>query len=187
MSVIAEYLLLSIVGCLFIAYMRVSSWRPWALKRFEPKDFIPFKFQQHPSAADDSTEGKIRDIMKLAERHETASRLADLVQKDGAGTWPPRANHAHMTWPAALRPYREIYYEMAPLLPAAEISLDDDVNTERITTFRTRFQKLLTEKVNLHDVTQLLEAADAGRWDVFPRDAYNAFYCCMAWCRHAYR
>jgi hypothetical protein len=34
---------------------------------------------------------------------------------------------------------------------------------------------------------QLLEAADAGRWDIFARDVYNGFYCCIASCRHAYR
>ncbi|KAK4120434.1 hypothetical protein N657DRAFT_683543 [Parathielavia appendiculata] len=129
----------------------------------------------------------IKDVADLAEYHETAACLDELIRKDGAGSWPPRANHEHSTWPAALRPYKEIYYEMAPLLPAAEVSLDDELNKQRIAQFRSRFDQLLRERVSLREVTQLLEAADAGRWDVFPRDVYNAFYSCIAWCRHAYR
>lgn len=188
MSYIAEYAILSVLGSVLLALMRLSSWQSLALTSFKHSGFIPFKFQQqHDKISDDTNEDKIREIMKLAERHETAARLADLIRKDGAGSWPPRANHAYSTWPAALRPFREIYQEMAPLLPAANASLDDEVNEELITNFRARFRKLLSERVNLQEVTRLLEAADAGRWDVFPRDAYNAFYCCIAWCRHAYR
>jgi hypothetical protein len=32
-----------------------------------------------------------------------------------------------------------------------------------------------------------MQKVDAGHWDEVPRDVYNAFYCCIAWCRHAYR
>lgn len=187
MFLLTKYVILPVLGSFLISLMRQSSWRPWPLKRFRLSSFIPFKFQQHRNASEETSEHRIKDIMELAACHETAARLADLVQKDGAGSWPPRANHAHSTWPVALRPYKEIYLEMAPLLPAANVSLDDEVNKERVTYFRSHFRKLLDEGVNLQEVTQLLEAADAGRWDVFPRDAYNAFYCCIAWCRHAYR
>lgn len=134
-----------------------------------------------------SDDDVLQDINQLAECHETAALLADLIHKDGAGEWPPRSNHDYTTWPAALRPYRDIYAEMAPLLPTSDLSLDDDVNRARIANFRSRFQTLLQERINLPQVEQLLLAAEAGRWDVFPRDTYNGFYACIAWCRHAYR
>jgi len=189
MSVIAEYLILSILCSFVLALTRLSSWRPWSGNGSGLLGLLPValksRFHQDGKApSGDSNEDNIKDIMALAEYHETAARLADLIRKDGAGAWPPRVN---LTWPAALKPYMDIYHEMAPLLPADTVSLDDEVNMKRIDHFRSRFSKLLSEQVNLLEVTRLLEAADAGRWDVFPRDAYNAFYCCIAWCRHAYR
>lgn len=188
MLLITQYVILSLLGSVLVAFMKgSSSWQPLPMKRFNPWELLLCKFRQYHNASNKTNEGEVKDIMGLAKDHETAARLADLVQKDGAGSWPPRANHEHSTWPAALRPYREIYEEMAPLLPAANVSLDDEVNEERITFFRSTFRKLLNERVNLQEVTELFEAAEAGRWEVFPRDAYNAFYCCIAWCRHAYR
>jgi hypothetical protein len=32
-----------------------------------------------------------------------------------------------------------------------------------------------------------MQAADAGHCKYFPPEVYNAFYCCIASCRHAYR
>jgi hypothetical protein len=32
-----------------------------------------------------------------------------------------------------------------------------------------------------------MEAAAAGRWDVFPREVFNGLYSCLAASRHAYR
>lgn len=187
MLLITQYFLLSVLGSVLLAFMKGSPWQPSPMKRFNPWEFFRLNFRQCSNASDDTKEDKVKDIMRLAKDHETAARLADLIQKDGAGSWPPRANHDHSTWPAALRPYREVYEEMAPLLPAAEVSLDDGANEARINFFRSNFRKLLSERVNLQEVTELFEAAEAGRWEVFPRDAYNAFYCCIAWCRHAYR
>jgi hypothetical protein len=196
MSFIGEYLILSVVGSLVVTFTRVlSSWPKWDLKGVKPPEFVLEELWAQLLAlfrrtarvevtGDDSIEDHVKDITGLAEYHETASRLADLIKQDGAGTWPPRVS---LQWPAALRPYIDIYHEMAPLLPAENPSLDDDHNTERIEHFRSHFSKLLAEKVNLSEVTRLLDAADAGRWDVFPRDAYNGFYTCIAWCRHAYR
>lgn len=136
----------------------------------------------------ESTRSHLLDNIKsLADSHETAAVLEKLVRTDGAGSWPPRANHTHSNWPAALRPYREIYFELAPLLPKEAPSLEDEINMARITNFRFQFKELLRDRVDLHQVRQLLEAASAGRWDVFPRDVYNAFYCCIASSRHAYR
>ncbi|KAA8627102.1 hypothetical protein TUN199_03420 [Pyrenophora tritici-repentis] len=131
--------------------------------------------------------GKIEAIKALTEHHEVAELLSDLIQKDGAGSWPPNTNHVHATWPSPLRAYKEIYLELAPLLPQEEPPLDDKVNVKLISEFRERFRELLRERVNLVEVKKLLEAADAGRWVDFPRDVYNAFYCCVASSRHAYR
>ena len=128
---------------------------------------------------------RIRDLRTLKSRHEIASILSELVDKDGAGAWPPKANHD--SWPMALRPYKDIYLELVPLLPAAKPSLDDDVNNERRSTYRSLMRKLLTERVNITQVEPLLAAADDGKWDVLSRDAYNGFYACVAVCRHAYR
>ena len=81
--------------------------------------------------------------------------MNDMIQKDGAGTWPPNANHDKMIWPMALRPYMNIYLEMAPLLPQATPSLNDQVNVARISAFRQRFGELLQERVNLVEVTKV--------------------------------
>ncbi|KAK4166957.1 hypothetical protein QBC43DRAFT_376906 [Cladorrhinum sp. PSN259] len=181
---LTEVLLLSLVGSILTLLLKFSFLRQRPTLNFS----IPFfKFNTANHDRTKTNTQKIQEINTLADCHETAARLSDLVRKDGAGSWPPRCNHVHSTWPAALRPYREIYNEMAPLLPAAHASTDDSVNLEIITTFRARFRKLLDDKVDLDQVNSLLAAADAGRWDVFPRDTYNAFYACVAWCRHAYR
>lgn len=128
---------------------------------------------------------KIQDLRTLKGRHETASVLLELVDKDGAGAWPPRANHD--SWPMALRAYKDVYLELIPLLPAAEPSLDDNVNNERRSNYRSLMRKLLTERVNIAQVEEIMAAVEAGNWDVLPRDAYNGFYACIAVCRHAYR
>lgn len=129
----------------------------------------------------------LQSIKAASDSHEVASLLTTLIQEDGAGSWPPRANHRHSTWPEALRPYKEIYLELAPSLPQSSPSLDHDVNMTRIKNFRSRYQDMLRERVDLSRVTKLLEAAESGQWDVCPRDVYNAFYCCIGNSRHAYR
>ena len=199
-----EYIVLSVLATAIFVITTLTSWRPWPLKRlahasgaaWAPLRAVVSGDHHHanvPAAPLTPAEEKrvadrgIREVFTLADCHETAARLADLVRHDGAGSWPPRAMHSAAAWPEALRPYRAIYDDMAPRLPAADISTDDAVNTARVTAFRGRFDALLAERVDLDAVTRLLAAADAGRWDVFPRDAYNAFYCCIAWCRHAYR
>lgn len=116
---------------------------------------------------------------------EPATVLLELFDNDGAGAWPPKANHD--SWPMALRPYKDIYLELLPLLPAAEPSLDDNVNSKRRNGYRSLMRKLLGERIDVAQVEQILAAAEAGNWDVLPRDAYNGFYACVAVCRHAYR
>ena len=119
-------------------------------------------------------------------RHEVALQLLQLVETDGAGSWPPKASHYH-SWPAALRPYHEIYLELAPLLAVVEPSLDNNVNLERLQRYRSLMQNALKERVSLFDVKNIMAAADTGTVEAMPRDAYNGFYACVSALRHAYR
>ncbi|KAK2746483.1 hypothetical protein FQN57_003109 [Myotisia sp. PD_48] len=128
---------------------------------------------------------RLLDLGALKGDHEIASILSRLIDEDGAGSWPPKANHD--SWPQALRPYKDIYLELVPLLSTADPSLDNDVNNERRSKYRSLMRKLLTERVNIHEVEQVLAAVEAGKWHALPRDAYNGVYCCIAVCRHAYR
>lgn len=57
----------------------------------------------------------LKVIKDLAEQHELAAILGELVEKDGAGFWPPLTNHAETTWPVALRAYKEIYCNVAKI------------------------------------------------------------------------
>ena len=138
-----------------------------------------------PAEADEmDNPSRIQDLRTLKGR-ETASVLLEMFDKDGAGAWPPKAYHG--TWPMALRPYKDIYLALAPLLPAAEPSLDDNMNNERRNSYRLLMGKLLNERINIAQVEQILAAVEAENWDVLHRDAYNGFYACVAVCRHAYR
>ena len=139
----------------------------------------PVEPKERPNSA------RVHDLRPFKGRHKVASTLIELFDKDGAGAWPPKANHD--SWPKALRPYKDIYLELVPLLPAREASLDDDVNKVRRERYRSLMRKLLTERVDIAQVQTILAAVEAGNWDLFPRDAYNGFYGCVAVCRHAYR
>jgi hypothetical protein len=97
-------------------------------------------------------------IDAVAEQHEVARVFQEMVQYDGVGTWPPHTNHNHLTWPQALQAYRDIYMELAPLLPRDTPSLDDQVNTARIMSFRDKFRNLLSERVNLDQVKEVYTA-----------------------------
>lgn len=164
-------LLLLLLGLAYVVYLLWSLTR-LASKRSKPAD----------------TKDLIDNIKLHSDCHETATALNELINTDGAGSWPPRANYDISAWPPALRPYKEIYLELAPFLPQQHPSLDDEVNMSRITNFRSKFETLLRERIDLVQVRHLLADADAGRWDdVFPRAVYNAFYCCIASSRHAYR
>lgn len=141
---------------------------------------------QHESSKPPSLEILgLEDWKALRVRHEVHSAFMTLVNDDGAGSWPPRASHDD--FPPALRPYREVYAAMAPLLATADPSLDDECNTIRIQEFRSRMQALLVEKIDLKAAQGALEAVQLGNWEAFPRDAYNGFYSCIACLRHAYR
>lgn len=128
---------------------------------------------------------RIHSLRQADRQHEVASRLIKLFDQDGAGEWPPKVNHDD--WPLALRPYKDIYLELAPLLPQHEPSLDDEVNHVRREKYRSLCRRLLIERVDIARVLTIMAAVEAGNWDLFPREAYNGFYCCVAVCRHAYR
>ena len=128
---------------------------------------------------------RMQALKSLKFRHETASILSELFDEDGAGAWPPKANHT--AWPEALRPYKMIYLELVPLLPTAKPSLDDSVNNERRNKYRCLMRKLLNERVNISKVEDIMASMEAGNWDILPRDQLNGFYACVAVCRHAYR
>ncbi|KAK0705836.1 hypothetical protein B0T21DRAFT_405348 [Apiosordaria backusii] len=197
MTPLTEFIFLSVLGSIFTLLFS-SPWRPWLMKRLSQNTIPTFSFfkgftmskpvfsASNHHTTDALNRQKLSTIHNLSHCHEVASSFSNLINQDGAGSWPPKSNHNERTWPACLQAYKEIYHEMAPLLPAENVSLDDNINEQRILAFRSRFAQLLSQKVNLTEVERLLQAADAGRWDVFPRDVYNGFYCCLAWCRHAY-
>jgi hypothetical protein len=96
----------------------------------------------------------IKQPKTLNECHEVAEALGNLIREDGAGSWPPAANHRLSDWPEPLRSYRHIYLELAPSLSQTEPSLDDEVNVIRIVEFRRSFRKSLDERVDLTEVIQ---------------------------------
>ena len=134
---------------------------------------------------DPGNSSRIHELRTLKGRHQSASILVDLVDEDGAGAWPPKANHD--SWPRTLRPYKDIYLELNSILSTAKPSLDNDVNHRRRNNYRTQMRRLLVDRVNVAQVEEILIAAEAGNRDVLPRDAYNGFYAYVAVCRHAYR
>lgn len=127
----------------------------------------------------------LEELKALRGRHEVHTAFMTMINDEGAGSWPPRATHDE--FPPALRAYSEIYAAMAPLLPTANPSLDDECNRIRCHEFRSRMQTLLREKVDMMATQGILETVQSGNWDAFPRDAYNGFYSCIASLRHAYR
>lgn len=144
---------------------------------------------QRSSSNKDALDGTAiqQRVRAWSNRNETASLLIDLIDKDGAGAWPPRANHDYNTWPAPLRGYSVVYHNLEHLLSTDSPSLDEQVNRSRIDSFRTEFQKQLRDNVHLDQVRSWLRIVEAENWDVLPRDTLNAFWCCVAMCRHAYR
>jgi hypothetical protein len=121
----------------------------------QPLRFSSITTWLHRHGSNNTKIKKIDEIEALAEHHDVAEKLNDLIKKDGAGSRPPNANHDHATWPAALRQYKEIYLELASLLPQATPSLDDSVNVTRIADFRKRFCELLQERVRVDEVMEV--------------------------------
>ncbi|KAI1128158.1 hypothetical protein F5Y10DRAFT_277653 [Nemania abortiva] len=128
---------------------------------------------------------RIQHLRVLAARHEVAAALIAMIDRDGAGDWPPRANHESL--PKALLPYKSIYMELLPLLCTDTPSSVDSVNIERRKRYRETMSGLLRDRINLDVVVNILEEIQKDNWDTVSRDTLNAFYCCVAVCRHAYR
>ncbi|ESZ96147.1 hypothetical protein SBOR_3477 [Sclerotinia borealis F-4128] len=146
---------------------------------------VPIQTKVKEKIDNNENVSKYQALRNLRDQHEVAAVMSKLIDEDGAGAWPPNANHD--SWPMALRPYKEVYFQLIPLLSAAPPSLNDDVNNERREKYRSIMRKSLMERINIPQVVAIMTAVEAGNWDLFPRDAYNGFYCCVAVCRHAYR
>ncbi|GME36131.1 hypothetical protein K441DRAFT_612850 [Neofusicoccum parvum] len=142
--------------------------------------------QQLPrSRRQSKTNTVVSALAKVGTQHEAARQLKKLVETDGAGEWPPKTDYT--SWPSELRPYHDIYLEMAPLLSTAQVSLEDSVNQKRRETYRATMRKLLNERVRLPRVEAILAEVEGGNWDHMTRDAYNGLFGCVALSRHAYR
>lgn len=134
----------------------------------------------------DLLDGVKANIEITHKRHPTAECLQQLVEAVGAGDWPPRASYGD-AWPQALRPYHNIYLELAPSLPQKEVSNDDVVNFARCLNYRAQMWKLLQHHVNLTDVIELLSAAENGDTEALSAVAWNGLFACIALSRHAFR
>lgn len=141
--------------------------------------YIRCEFRRRKTTSD------LDDLKDLNVQHDVHSAFMKLVNDDGAGDWPPRANHDD--WPIPLRPYKEVYFTMSPFLATADPSTDDEWNKTRCLEFRSRMQALLTDRIDIEAVERTLQTVASGNWDSFPRDRYNGFYACIACLRHAYR
>lgn len=128
----------------------------------------------------------ISQIKAVQENHEAAEALKDMINIDGAGAWPPKASHRD-SWPSALRPYHDIFLELASLLPVDQVSLDDGINQNRRVEYRTRLQKLLQQRVDLAAVESVLSIAEDTDPSLIRGDAYNGLFACIGNLRHAFR
>ncbi|KAI1169670.1 hypothetical protein F4777DRAFT_193630 [Nemania sp. FL0916] len=128
---------------------------------------------------------KVQHLQSLAAHHEIAASLVTLINRDGAGQWPPRSSYT--SWPEALQPYRRILREVLPSLAAAVPSLDDVANTERREKFRQSMENLLRSNVHLPSVIEILDEIEEDKWKHLSREALNGFFCCISLSRHAHR
>lgn len=112
--------------------------------------------------------------------HFVSDILQQLIIQDGAGSWPPRAAYGDY-WPLALRPYHEIYLELASSLSVANIPSDSRIIREKRQQYRNQMCSLLSERVNLEAVEATLEMSS------LPPEAYNGLFACISHLRHAYR
>ncbi|CAD6448862.1 a46f086a-1e1e-4904-a37a-fd01776fa871 [Sclerotinia trifoliorum] len=119
------------------------------------------------------------------EPHAAQNSLRDLVEIDGAGTWPPTTVYGD-AWPETLRPFHDIYQAMAPALSTAELSADDLKNFQRCLDFRVQMRTLYNDQVNMDEVKALLDAAENDE-NFLSRAAWNGFFACIALSRHSFR
>lgn len=124
-------------------------------------------------------------VKNKTHEHPTSNALQHMVNHDGAGQWPPRAEHKG--WPAPLQHYHDIYQELSPMLSTFQPSMDDETNRDRMRMFRTATKRLLQERVCINTVKIILDATAQGEWTGISRAQFNGFYGCIAMLRHAYR
>ncbi|KAI5455769.1 hypothetical protein BGZ63DRAFT_368305 [Mariannaea sp. PMI_226] len=127
----------------------------------------------------------ISELNLLQDRHKAAYALAQLVEQDGAGSWPPSASF--VSWPKSLQCYQNIYHELFRSFTVEEPSLCDDFNRQKRYEFRALMQKRLHEKVDLTEVGEIMKSIEQGNWSIMPRLQFNALYSIIAYLRHAYR
>lgn len=126
-------------------------------------------------------------IQTTPDNHEAAEALRDMIKTDGAGSWPPKASHRD-TWPAPLRPYHDIFLELAPLLPVERVLADDTVNQLLRVEYRARLQTLLQERVDLSTVESILLAVEKGTdRSLLSPSACNGLFACIGHLRHGFR
>ena len=126
-------------------------------------------------------------IQASPDNHEAAKALRDMIKTDGAGSWPPKASHRD-SWPTALRPYHDIFLELAPLLPIDQVTTDDTINKARRVEYQTRLQKLLQERVDLSAVEAVLSAVEQGiDKSLLSASACNGLFAYIGHLRHGFR
>jgi hypothetical protein len=133
-----------------------------------------------------TTDNTLSELRELRKHHETAGRLQDLIEFDGAGSWPPQACH-NTAWPIALRPYHDVYLKLAKSLPTANVPLDKEIVSKRRLEYRAQMRNLLHNNVDLSAVEEILSVTEAMDRSVLSEKAYNGFYACIAISRHAFR
>lgn len=131
------------------------------------------------------TSSTLYSVMNLRHDHEVANVLCNLIEQDGAGEWPPRV--VYEDWPSAIQPYKDIYLELAPMLSCADPMIGDDLIIARREKYRVTMRERLAARINIVEVQDLLNAAEAGNWSRISRDQLNGVYCAVAVLRHAYR
>ncbi|KAI0403700.1 hypothetical protein F4802DRAFT_607951 [Xylaria palmicola] len=143
------------------------------------------KYGRRDATVISEKETKIERLQRLAAHDEVAASLATLINRDGAGDWPPRSNYK--CWPKELLPYQKILLEVLPSLATRDPSLDAATDVKRRGQFRESMEKLLRENVHLPSVIEVLSEIETNTWENLSRDALNGFFCCIALSRHAYR
>lgn len=120
----------------------------------------------------------------LESDHATVKSFQTLIDTDGAGSWPPRAEHGSQ-WPRALRPYHEIYCTLCSDLPYTSNLDDDEENSRRCAIFRGNMVNLLRSRVDLAAVESILNGSSQEA--KMSSASWNGFLSCIAYSRHAFR
>ncbi|KAJ5105040.1 hypothetical protein NUU61_002387 [Penicillium alfredii] len=168
--------ILAILAAVYAILTRLPAIR----KKLQQIQLVPE--QQHvPITSEDAY---ILRAKTLKSDHATVISFQTLIETDGAGSWPPRAEHGPQ-WPSPLRPYHEIYRTLCSSLPCTANLDDDEANVCRCTEFRSRMAKLLRSHIDLTAVDSVLRGSTQ-ETEMSPA-AWNGFLSCIAYSRHAFR